>query len=512
MQQVRESGVLEPTKSALRMALGTLLSRILGLARDIILAALFSRLITDAFVVAFRLPNFFRRLIGEGSIASTFTPLYMAETGERAQALRRTVFLFLFSLSASLSVLGIIFMRPLLTALVASPEYLAVPDKFTLTVWLARWMFSCLFLVTNYAFFSALAHAHGRFFWPAVAPAFFNLVIIVSAFMPKVFLAGDSLGFGVLVGGVLQNIVAAIAIWPQLKTIFRKPTAMVSLRPFLARLIPTVMGLGGAQAIALLNIYFAARLPTGSLSYIYFADRLLDLPLSLVAVSLGSALLPTLSMLWHEKNHAHFVATLVRQLEVLLFLVLPSALGLGLMSRAIVAALFQHGGFGGGEAETTADVLFINAFILIFVAATRLIVVALHATSRYRVSALISLVGAMIHFAVATLFTARFGILGLMWATLFSAVCIALGNLVLFISHRELKAVAIFSRISRFFLRLSPGLILLSLVVVVLSGLLGHYQDSIGGVGLTICTAAAIYFLTCKITGVFRHLEIGQKA
>src|SRR6185312_1901431 len=113
-----------------------------------------------------------------------------------------------------------------------------------------------------------------------------------------------ALGYGVLCGGVLQNIVAGLAVCPLLREAFSGVRARVSLRPFLRRLMPTIFGLGSVQAVALLNIYFASRLVPGTLSYMYFADRLLELPLSLVAVSLGSALLPTLAGFWQRGDQA----------------------------------------------------------------------------------------------------------------------------------------------------------------------------------------------------------------
>jgi len=164
------------------MSLGTLVSRILGLVRDTVLASVFPRVITDAYVVAFRLPNLFRRVLGEGSLSASFIPLYVearSKPGDEAARFARAVYSLLSLVTAGLSVLGIIFMEPLINHLVAGEGYQGVPGKVELTINMGRIMFFFLYLVMMYAFLMAILNSHKKFFLPAFAPAALNFVLIV---------------------------------------------------------------------------------------------------------------------------------------------------------------------------------------------------------------------------------------------------------------------------------------------------------------------------------------------
>ncbi|MEK6555511.1 MAG: murein biosynthesis integral membrane protein MurJ, partial [Bdellovibrionota bacterium] len=301
-------------KSAAAMSFGTLLSRILGMIRDMVIAAYFSLTVKDAFVVAFRLPNLFRRLLGEGSLAASFIPIFVEYltlkkgmdandpgTQDRARELANAVFTLLIIITGVLTALGLIFMEPVMKLLVSGDEYQNVPGKLEVTVQLSRIMFGFVFLVTLYAFLMSILNVYKKFFVPAVAPAVFNLLCIIFSVLPPFEFIGDQLAWGVLAGGVAQLIMVVL---PLMK-MGEMPSITWHLgsrgvQMFFRNLLPSLLGMSVLQLMTLFNTNFASRLPEGSHSYIYFADRLLEFPLSLLSVSLGVALLPTLSSLWAQ--------------------------------------------------------------------------------------------------------------------------------------------------------------------------------------------------------------------
>lgn len=204
------------------MSIGTMGSRLLGLARDMLLLAFFSRTVTDAFVVAFRLPNLFRRLLGEGSLSVSFIPVFVevkTKHGEEsAQNLASSIMTLLLITTSILSILGVIWMEPLLTSLVGGEGFLKVPGKLEQTIFLARIMFSYLFLVTVYAYFMAILNALKYFLIPALAPALFNFILIVFILLPQSGsqVPGEMLSWGVIAGGVFQALLVAYKLY-QLK-------------------------------------------------------------------------------------------------------------------------------------------------------------------------------------------------------------------------------------------------------------------------------------------------------
>ena len=266
-------------RSAAAMSLGTLSSRILGVVRDMVLAALFSRTVTDAFVVAFRLPNMFRRLLGEGSLSVSFIPIYIekrtpgegndpAAAVKAARDLANGMLTLLVIVGGVLSALGVIFMEPLMAALVGGKGFLAVEGKLETTIYLGRVMFSYLFLVTLYAYYMAIANSWKKFLVPAMAPALFNLTFILFALIPDQalgFHAGEYLAWGVLVGGCAQVSLVGHLLWrmnllPRLR--FR-PWSVPGVKKVLLNMIPGMAGLGVLQLMGLVNVNLASRLPEG---------------------------------------------------------------------------------------------------------------------------------------------------------------------------------------------------------------------------------------------------------
>ena len=288
------------------MSLGTLFSRILGFLRDLCIAAFFSKTETDIFFVAFRFPNFFRRLIGEGSFSASVTPV-LTETLQKSEGERKTkelyssLFTLLFCVAGALTLLGLVFMEDIMNGLFADSPYAEIEGKLKKTIILGRLVFTYLFFVSLYSYFMSVAQVFGKFFIPALAPAFFNLSLIVFAWTPQSWwpFPSASLGWAVIVGGLLQLTPVLYEMnrlgLPLRFTSCLKSPAVLQVGK---RFLPGMIGLSGLSLIGLINVYFSAWLEEGAPSYIYYGDRLMEFPRALIAVSIGTALIPELTRLY----------------------------------------------------------------------------------------------------------------------------------------------------------------------------------------------------------------------
>ncbi len=421
-------------RSAALMSLGTLASRILGMIRDQILFAFFSKTITDAFVVSFRLPNMFRRLLGEGSLSVSFIPIFIEQLSSpesfpkevreaRAKALSSAINTVLWIVTSTLSVLGILYMREILGFLLSGEGYLSVPGKFEQTVALSQIMFGYLFLVTTYAYYMAIANALKKFLIAALAPALFNLICIISSLLPQTWgRPGDILAWGVIAGGFGQAVMVAVQLYrlgylPRLTLKTRLPGVWKVLR----NMAPGILGLGVLQLTTLVNMSFASRLKEGSHSFVYAADRLLELPQSLIAISLGAALLPTLSQLWSVGKKEEMLQVLSKNLSFLLFLSIPSAVGMYFLALPLVQVLFYRGPDRLTEAIATAQISQIYSVLLLISSVARLIVPGFYAVQNTWYPALAGAVSLIIHYFLAQYFVELYGLPGLMSSTTLSA-------------------------------------------------------------------------------------------
>jgi putative peptidoglycan lipid II flippase len=413
-------------KAAFTMAGGTLTSRILGLFRDMAMAAFFDRATTDAWTAAFRLPNLFRRLFGEGSLSVSFIPVFLQAqsedlTGDRAKNLLNALYTLFLILVGGLTVVGILYMEPLLKIFL-SADYVTQSAKWILTVRMARIMFGFVYFVSFYAYFMGILNALGSFGLPALAPALLNTSMLIFTFMPKTwfFQSGDGLAWGVLVGGAGQ----AVFLWTVLRRRGYLPQLNLKsiwnqdVRHVVMNMAPGVFGLGLLQFLTLVNLYFSSSLNEGAISYIYWADRLLELPLSLVSVSLGTAILPTLTELALFKNEDKFKRTIEEYFILNLFISIPAAMGLYIFAVPIVEILFKRGHFSVSDVGQTAMILKVYALSLPFIASVRVLSPAFYALKNTWIPALTSLVSLLCHIAFASFWIHYLGLRGLVISSL----------------------------------------------------------------------------------------------
>ncbi len=415
------------TISALIFAAGTMISRVLGLVRDIMTARYFSDEIRDAFIIAFRLPNLFRRLLGEGSLSISFIPVFVDllqnKRQEEAHRLVNNVFAILLVISTTLSLLGIVFMDDILRLLVSGHEYMKIAGKFELTVRLARIMFSFLTLVSLFAFFMAILNSLRQFALSALAPALLNVAMITGAMVSDRWLAPEEvLAWAVMVGGFFQM---AILIPPVLKAGYFPRFGMQWASPEVARvlkaIIPSMLGMSIMQLTQIANIHFASWLPQGTHSAFYLADRILELPLSIFVVSVGSALLPTLARLWVSNDREGMAETINHYIRLILFVALPAAVGMFVLAQPMTDVLFFGNQFTLADSIKTAQVIQVYAFGLVVSAGVRILAQGFYAIGNTWFPAVAATVAFISHLVFAMTLTKIFGLTGLAAATICSA-------------------------------------------------------------------------------------------
>ena len=448
------------------MSIGTLFSRILGLLRDLCIAAFFSKTETDIFFVAFRFPNFCRRLLGEGTFSASVTPaltetLQKSEGKKNVKELHSCLFTLLFCVTCFLTLLGIVFMENIMNLFFVDSAYALIDGKLEKTIVVARLVFVYLFFVSLYSYFMSVAQVFGRFFLPALAPAFFNLSLIVFALSPKSWwpFPAFSLACAVIVGGVLQLFpvlyeMYRLKLYPRFVFNFKNP-ALFKLGK---RFLPGMLGLSGLSLIGLINVYFVAWLEEGAPSYIYYGDRLMEFPRALIAVSIGTALIPELTRLYSDKNISVFRNTTLYYLRFLLFLTLPCALIFLILPSPIVELLFGRGEFDSQSVLKTAMVLQLYSAVLIFSSMSRVFSSCFFAINKNWQMVFCTFSFVCFHALCARFLTPAYGLKGLVGATALSSAfhfVLLTGCLFYLIGKFSFKEVG------SMLLKILPGLMLL---------------------------------------------------
>jgi putative peptidoglycan lipid II flippase len=358
----------------------TAASRVLGFVRDIAIAArLGAGFEADAFVVALKLPNFFRRLFGEGAFAAAFVPLFAgALAGEGREAARRVAEGALSVLVAALGALtlaAILFMPAAMTLL--APGFIDEPERFGLAVELTRITFPYLLLISVVALLSGVLNGLDRFAAAAAAPVLFNLCLIAGLFAaPGLGIGGaHGLAWGVAAAGVAQLVLVAGAVARAgMPLALPPPRLSPEVRTLLNRMVPGAIGAGVTQINLMIDVVIASLLPQGAIAFLYYADRVAQLPLGVIGTAVGTALLPTLARQVRTGEAARAAATQNRAIELALLLALPAAAALVAAAQPIVSVLFERGAFGAEASAATASALAaygvgLPAFVLVKVLA-----------------------------------------------------------------------------------------------------------------------------------------------
>ncbi len=346
---------LQLLRSSLTVSAMTMLSRVLGLFRDIIFASYFgANSNADAFFVAFKIPNFLRRLFGEGAFTQAFVPVLLEYREhmnfselkafiDRVCGVLASVLLFVTSVA--------VLAAPLIAGIFA-PGFINYPEKFELTVELVRITFPYLFLISMTGFFGAILNSYERFAIPAFTPVLLNVSLIVAAiyFSPKIPTPVMALAWGVFIAGLLQLLFQL----PQLYklNLLPQPTWDIlhpGVRKILKLMLPFLFGVSVSQVNLLLDTVIASFLVEGSVSWLYYSDRLVELPLGVFGVAIATVILPTLSLHQTSQQKELFQTTLDWAIRLILFISIPASIALILLAEPILITLFQYGAMGSQD-------------------------------------------------------------------------------------------------------------------------------------------------------------------
>jgi putative peptidoglycan lipid II flippase len=488
-------------KSASVITLFTFLSRIFGYLRDLSVGALLGTgLFADSYAAAFRIPNLLRRLVGEGAVSAVFIPVfsrYLAEEKkEEAWELANTILTILMVTMAAVTVLGVIF-SPWIVSFFAT-GFGDTPGKLELTTFLNRIMFPYIFFVSLSALGMGILNSHQRFAAPAFAPVLLNLSIIALSFAGGLFAhPSTALAIGVVVGGILQ---VAIQAPPLLRLGWRPKLRFVLSHPGVRRVAtlmgPVMFGVGIVQVNVFVDTQFSSYMREGAMASIYFADRVMELVLGGYVISLATVILPLLSRQAAEKRIGEMKNTLNFATRLVLFITIPSAVGLMVLREPIIQVLFEYGNFTAQSTALTAWALLFFAVGLPAFSMVKVIVPAFYALNDTRTPVRVAFISMFLNIGFNFLFIRPLENGGPALATSLSAFFNFISLMVIFRSRygsfngREI-AVSL--------LRFVIATLCLAGVAYAMIRWLGFYEGASGqrvfALGATIIAAGGAYFL-----------------
>jgi putative peptidoglycan lipid II flippase len=339
-------------KSTVLVGSMTLISRLLGFVRDMLIARLFGvDLATDAFFVAFKVPNFLRRLFAEGAFAHAFVPV-LADYKEQGStvALKNFIDKTAGTLAVCLLLITIIGVvtAPLLILLLA-PGFSWQGTQHDLSVWLLQIMFPYLLFISLTAFAGSVLNAHGKFAIPALTPVFLNICMIATAIWlaPLMTTPVVALAWGVFIAGIVQLVfqipsLIRLGLLPRLRIDFYD----TGVKRVLGLMLPAMFSVSITQINLLLDTLFASFLTVGSVSWLYYSDRLVEFPLGILGLALGTVILPNLASSYAADNNSAFSGALDWGLRLVILIGMPATIGLVMLAEPMLSTLFQYKEFG----------------------------------------------------------------------------------------------------------------------------------------------------------------------
>ncbi|MDR3518641.1 MAG: murein biosynthesis integral membrane protein MurJ [Azospirillaceae bacterium] len=485
------------------------LSRIAGFARDVVTAAVLGAGPgADAFFVALKLPNLFRRLFAEGAFGVAFVPLFTATLTREGPAAARAF------AGRAMSVLIVTLVPVIIAAELAMPAVIAViapgfthdPTRQIMAIHLARLTFPYLLPISLVALLGGALNAVGRFAPAAGAPVLFNLSLLAALATAAVLNLppGPCLAISVALSGLAQLVLLAIAAHAAgLAILLPAPRLTPAVRHLFRIMAPAILGAGVVQLNTFINIVLASLLPPGAISVLYYADRLQQLPLGIVGVAIGTALLPVLARHVARGDHDQLRHDLSRGLEIGLLLALPAATALIAAGHPIVQVLFQRGAFGSDQTALTTAVLAAYAVGIPGFVLSRVLNTACYArqdtAGPVRVGAVVTAANA----ALGLLLLVPLGATGLALATGISGWLNA-GLLVVHLRRRGLFNPDDRLRRRVFLIlgaNLGMALALLAVRRILDPALQGSGLTAFAALGGLVATGAAVYFALCHLSG-----------
>ncbi len=495
----------------------TLLSRILGLVRDVVFARLFgASLVMDAFLVANRIPNMLRRFFAEGAFSQGFVPVMARyreqhdheEAREFVDAVAGTfgVILFLVTLAGVVA-------APLLVAVVA-PGFIGEDGRFDLATLMLRFTFPYLFFVSLTAFAGGILNTYGRFAVPAFTPVILNIVLITGAvwLAPLLEEPGMALAYAVFIAGICQ-LAFQVPFLLRIRAMPRPKWALghEGVRRVMTLMLPAIFGSSVAQVNVLVGGIIASMLGIGKISLLYYSDRLMEFPLGLFGIALATVTLPYLSRQHANKSYAEFSATLDWSMKLVLLIAVPAAMGLIVLAQPLVATIFYGGVFTADDVRMTALALQAFAVGLVGFSYVKILAPAYFAREDTKTPVRIGLIALAVNFVLSVT---------LAWYLTSIGFAGSHAGLALAISVAALLNAALLYRglVREGVLRHSSGWGLLLVQVVAANALMWvvleqldrplnwwletSVYDRAGWLGVSVAAGAAVYLLVLLVFGL----------
>jgi len=495
----------------------TLISRILGYVRDILIAIfLGTSLFADAFFVAFRLPNTFRRLFAEGTFNAAFIPSYagaLEKNKEEADNFAKNVFNLLFIILLFFVLVAEIFMPQLIFFI--APGFYKDPEKLELAVQLSRITFPFLFFVCLASFFAAILNSYNKFAAAAAAPIILNIILIGSLFFSQWINTSDVLvlSYGVSLAGFLQLIVLFFFVKKNFKPILSiKIKIDEQIKFFFRKLLPSIFSSGVTQINILVGTIIAS-FQAGAVSYLYYADRVYQINLAVAGIAVGTVMLPELSKHIKNNNSEQITNLQNRALELCLFLSVPAATALVLASEQIITSLFGYGSFNNESVINTAIALTFFAFGVPAFSILKIFSNYFFARNDTKTPFYLSVISVILNILISVSFFNKFGFVIIPIATSISSWI----NVFLhfyFIKKRNLH------NFDKTFIYKFPRMILSVVVMgIVLYLLLGFFSDKFDYneswkfiyLFIIVIISLISYFIISNFSGAFKFKDIKLK-
>ncbi|NKB65041.1 MAG: murein biosynthesis integral membrane protein MurJ [Gammaproteobacteria bacterium] len=413
----------------------TLLSRISGLIRDVLFANILGdKIAADIFLVAFRIPNFFRRIFAEGAFSSAFIPVFteyrMHQSEQESQRFlqlllgRFGLVLLIFSLA------GVLFAPAMISIL--APGFLNDPEKYELTILATRITFPYLFFISLVAASTGMLNTCGRFAAPAATPVLLNICLIIAAlfFVPHFAESPIALAFGVLLAGVVQLLFQypflrkeKLMVRPRLIAKKEDKIGNAGVKKVFNLILPAIFGVSVAQVNVLINTLLASFLVTGSISWLYYSDRLMEFPVGVFGIALSTAILPDLSRKHAEQSTGAFSGTLDWAARWVILICIPSTVGLVVLSQPMIATIYYHGDFTVNGVMMSAASLIAFSFGLTAIVMVKVLAPGFYARQNTKKPVQIGMVAVGVNILMSLVLVYPFKHVGLALATSIAAFC-----------------------------------------------------------------------------------------
>ncbi|QLK87426.1 murein biosynthesis integral membrane protein MurJ [Arsenophonus endosymbiont of Aphis craccivora] len=506
-------------KSLAAISSMTMFSRILGFIRDAIIARFFGAgAATDAFFVAFRLPNLLRRIFAEGAFSQAFVPILAEYKNQQGDEATRTFIAYVSGLLTL--ILAIVTLAGILAApwiiYITAPGFTDTADKFDLTVRLLRITFPYILLISLVSLAGAILNTWNRFSVPAFAPTLLNISMIISVLFLAPYCEPPiiALGWGIFAGGILQLLYQL----PYLQKIGMLVLPRISFRNsgvwrVLKLMGPAIIGVSVSQISLIINTIFASFLQSCSVSWMYYADRLMELPTGVLGVALGTILLPSMAKSFSTGDHKEYQRLMDWGLRLCFLLALPCAIALAILAEPLTVSLFQYGNFTAYDAVMTQ-----RALIAYCVGLMGLIVVKVLAPGFYSRQD----IKTPVKIAIITLILTQLMNLVFIGSLKHAGLALSIGLAACFnalMLYWQLRRQAIFSPLAgwgKFLLKLIAALIVMVAVLLLLLNFMTPWEQGnmlmrITRLLLVVFAGAMSYFAALFIFG-FRLRDFSQRA